>query len=1006
MENLRIPQYNGSETVNEDIVYSFFRLTMNAKGYSFRVKRTGYAEVDSIIPSASSGTKGKGSCDAYFFSGDKAEDLFGLLELETTGKLDLGISQIKKYAEGFNSDFLSSEQKDFVKRMHNSELILIVFDGQSVYLSIYSLKTGTEKIVINREPISSSSCDNSAVILEYFPDKIAINREQDEKSLINNIARIIRGSERIQKNKAFVMTVLSSIYGQTKDISIDSAIRKLKDSQLTYEKILYGMWEELNNVIGDDDKITKLYVECASELYELSQDRGMDLYGFIYEELATKDAKKEQGEYYTPRHTIRPLIAAVYSNYLNWTKEELERKNIVDMFCGSGGFLYEFVHYIRKRYDLTEDEINRITQKSIFGFDKNSVLAAQLNMYLVGDGKTNISQINTSINWKKHFFYRNKNGSKYDVEALDSKDKIIREIGKNIKDINNLLKVYVDRDFSLELDDIIEAYGGGETCSEEIIDKIILNNFTQFTSADQLGNVDLMLTNVPYGKVTEATDQIMENGVKLYGNALEVNALRECIDLLKPATLHGVDKVSEGGVGIIVVPDSILENPTNKSIRDYMISRCEILAIISLPEYTFSPYAMEKTYAIVIQKLAPEEYSYDREINRSTFMYVSSCDGRANSKNRYKTNAISSVEIIQSNGRKKSVNEFLHNDFEPCFESYDVALEYCSKIERAWNAKTFMQDPEWDQVRRLETWNGRDWDCAPGKKWGYFKLERYKRTVKKKITSKSLDNIVARYFETMSDEEIIDKLDDMESLKEEISRENSLSASESSKLAEIDIIEMESNRFVMSKYEEIEDIDMNVDSERYLGKKRNEMKMEEVLEILNKQKPSKDDLVDFFSGNITSDIYDPVRVMDYFYVYQGTQFSKEDAYNHPGEVPVYTAATDGPAYFADKNIPGKTMLKGKTLIWSRKGAKAGTLQIINNNICFYISDVSGTIMPKDKSLEYDMTFLKYYIEGQLKRERQSVSNNAQLNKSKVENLNIYLPDNQKEIGDFIRKIKK
>ena len=63
-------------------------------------------------------------------------------------------------------------------------------------------------------------------------------------------------------------------------------------------------------------------------------------------------------------------------------------------------------------------------------------------------------------------------------------------------------------------------------------------------------------------------------------------------------------------------------------------------------------------------------------------------------------------------------------------------------------------------------------------------------------------------------------------------------------------------------------------------------------------------------------------------------------------------------------------------------------------------------MPKDKSLEYDMTFLKYYIEGQLKRERQSVSNNAQLNKSKVENLNIYLPDNQKEIGDFIRKIKK
>ncbi len=74
MEKIKIPGYHGSETMNEDIVYSFFRLVMNAKGYSFRVKITGYIEIDNIIPSASSRTKGKGSCDAYFFSGEKAED--------------------------------------------------------------------------------------------------------------------------------------------------------------------------------------------------------------------------------------------------------------------------------------------------------------------------------------------------------------------------------------------------------------------------------------------------------------------------------------------------------------------------------------------------------------------------------------------------------------------------------------------------------------------------------------------------------------------------------------------------------------------------------------------------------------------------------------------------------------------------------------------------------------------------------------------------------------------
>lgn len=1004
MKKLLIPKYNGAESSNEDIIYSFFRLVMNNRGYSFRVKRTGYFEVDSIIPSARSGRKGKGSCDAYFFSGDKAEDFLGLLELESTGNLDKGISQIRKYAKGFHEKGLSDSQKKFIQRIHNRNLILIVFDGQSVYLSTYSLDNKKEKIIINKEPIDDVSHNNSLVILNQFPEKTAINREQDEKGLINDIARIIRGSEKIQKNKAFVMTVLSSIYGQTKDIEINNAVKKLKDSQVPYEQILFNIWNELNNIVGDDEKIEKLYVECASELYELSQDRGMDLYGFIYEELATKDAKKEQGEYYTPRHTIRPLIASVFDNYLAWSEEELENKNIADIFCGSGGFLYEFVHFIRKKYDLSEDKINRITEKSIYGYDKSGVLAAQLNMYLVGDGKTNLSQVNTSINWRKHFLYNAKKNKKYDVKAISSTTEIKREISKNIKDINNFLKIYVDRDFSIEQEDIIKNICEGEVCSEDIINETIVNIKSNISSEDELGNVDLLLTNVPYGKVTDPTDQIIKNGKKLYGNSLEANALHECIDLLKPAKLQGIDKVAAGGVGLIIVPDSILENPTNKPIRDYMISRCDILAIVSLPEYTFSPYAMEKTYAIVIQKLAPEEFNYNRDITKNTFMYFSVCDGKANSKNRYRTNHISSSTVITSDGSKKEVNEFIHNDFEPCFESYDNMLEYCSKIERAWNPKTFFRDPEWDQTRFLETWNGTGWDYKEGKKWGFYQLQRYERINKKKLMCKSLKEKFEEYIADLEEEQVEDLLLDLELFKDKINQQYNLSEKDEEKLGKIDLIELENGEIYFSIFEQIKDIDMDIDSERYLGKKNAPIKMEEIASILRTRKMDESELLDFFSGEIISDRYKAERIMDVFNVEQGTQFSKEDAYRYPGSIPVYTAATDGPAYYVAKNIPGKTMLRGRTLIWSRKGAKAGTLQILNSNIEFYICDVSGTIMPKVNDGAYDLTFLKYYIEGQLKRERQSISNNAQLNKSKVENLLIYLPENQKEIGDLIREM--
>ena len=78
--------------------------------------------------------------------------------------------------------------------------------------------------------------------------------------------------------------------------------------------------------------------------------------------------------------------------------------------------------------------------------------------------------------------------------------------------------------------------------------------------------------------------------------------------------------------------------------------------------------------------------------------------------------------------------------------------------------------------------------------------------------------------------------------------------------------------------------------------------IEDIAEILKDGSITKEQLVNFFSGDIYSYFYEPVRFMDLFYVYQGTQFSKEDAYQNPGEVPVYTAATDGPAYHSPDEI--------------------------------------------------------------------------------------------------------
>jgi hypothetical protein len=98
-----------------------------------------------------------------------------------------------------------------------------------------------------------------------------------------------------------------------------------------------------------------------------------------------------------------------------------------------------------------------------------------------------------------------------------------------------------------------------------------------------------------------------------------------------------------------------------------------------------------------------------------------------------------------------------------------------------------------------------------------------------------------------------------------------------------------------------------------------------VEDISNMQDATEEKMIDYFRNNFVSDKLKPIILFDKFNVDQGTRFSKYDAYLDPGSIPVFTAATDGPAYYVSDNITGKIKIKGPSLIWSRKGAKAGTI---------------------------------------------------------------------------------
>lgn len=742
MELIQLPLYDGFESSYEDIVYSFFRKLLNDRGYSFKVKRTGFGEIDGLLPSYASGKKGRGSCDGYIFSAADYTSMLGLIELESTGKLDQGISQIRTYAQGFSSKKLTREEVEIVKQIKNRELYLIVFDGQILYLSTYNLDSKKETIIFNKINVPDNRISVSRKLIELFPGEEALNRETDEKAIISEIAKIIRGHEKLQRNKALLMTILASMYGATKQSEYAKAESNLKSSQVEYDVKLYDTFQKFTSDITDSsdlEKISVLYEKTASQLFELSQDRGMDLYGFIYEELASKESKKEQGEYYTPRRTIRPLIRGVYNNYLNWSEDELEDKIVFDPFCGSGGFLYEYISFMKSKFGLNKKKIDNIAQKSIWGVDKNIVLAAHLNLFLVGDGSANIHRVKTSINWRRSFMYGNSEKDKFKVKKITDPYTMKFNLKNSNSDLNVLYKMYIDKKYQYDIDKQFEYFqDDNDPLSDFLLSES--SHKEKLNPLDYYGCVDLLLTNIPYGKVTEANEQFIETGTAIYGNSLEANGLRECIDFLKPAKLKNGKVIEEGGIALVIVPDCILENPSHKTIRDYMISRCNILSIIGLPPYTFAPYAMEKTYAIVMQKIAPECFDYQRTLDVKCFMYYSLCDGKANSQNRYRTDLLTKANVNLPSGKSREVVEFLHNDFEPCFDSFEEdRYIYKSKLEWAWDYTFASKNLTWDQLRITENWTECGWKKEDGEKWGYFDLVRYEREIEKTVKMNSLE---------------------------------------------------------------------------------------------------------------------------------------------------------------------------------------------------------------------------------------------------------------------------
>lgn len=126
----------------------------------------------------------------------------------------------------------------------------------------------------------------------------------------------------------------------------------------------------------------------------------------------------------------------------------------------------------------------------------------------------------------------------------------------------------------------------------------------------RLGNFDLVLTNPPFGAQVLLTERPYLRDYELgrvdrgdratvrKSQRTEILFLERIADLLKPGT----------GRAAVVLPDGILSNASLQYVRDFILERFALIAVVSLPSSAFSHYgAGVKSSVLFLRRFAPGE---------------------------------------------------------------------------------------------------------------------------------------------------------------------------------------------------------------------------------------------------------------------------------------------------------------------------------------------------------------------------------------------------------------